>query len=210
MAQTRTVTCCFCGKSSPISSASFKKGIAEDLGALNIHECRGRKGFPLVSQTPLIQHIDDPQVQSLLEQMGDMASGVLMVIMEHELPIYKPGLLRLYESLKRRVGEERKERDNVEDALRSDLDEANNKVLDLQTEVQKAYDELDRRRSDADELSETKRKLIEEIKIVKKKLQEYTGWEREKNRLNYIITDQQRRIQQLEQDIKMYEEASYR
>jgi len=210
MAQTKTVTCCFCGKSSPISSASFKKGIVEDLGALTIHECRGRKGFPLVSQTPLIQHIHDPQVHRLIEEMGDMASGVLMIIMDHELPIYKPGLLRLYEDLKKKIGEEIRERDNIEDSFRSDLDEACNKVLNLQVDLQKAHNELDRMRSDADESTVTKRSYIEEINMLKKELQEYAGWEREKNRLTYTITDQERRIQQLEQDIKMYEEASYR
>ena len=188
MTQTETVMCVFCGRSPPISKASFKKGEVEHLGELSIHECKGRLGFPLVERKPLISCIGDPRCKKLLFELLDMASGVIAVAIDHNLPIDDLGFIKKYRSLENKL----KDKELEEEGLQSDLDDAYREIENLKRELSKMDFEVSGRQILSDDWVKEKKDLMEKD-----------------NKLAMRVNDLIRENNQLKADIRYYESKAF-
>jgi len=100
--------------------ATLKKGEPLDLADIQVRECRGKKGFPLISVSTLREELDTELGLKLANELIDMAGGILWGCWEEELfdKIHPPLLIYKYSSLLDRIKADRK----IEDALRLQID----------------------------------------------------------------------------------------
>jgi len=107
MTEISCVICPFCGKSTPLSVATFKSGNPPHLAEISIRHCQGRKGFPVVGRSTLRDEIDTDVGLKLINELVDMAGGILWLCWEEDLfdVIHPPLLINRYSSLLKKVKE---------------------------------------------------------------------------------------------------------
>ncbi|GAH93051.1 unnamed protein product [marine sediment metagenome] len=109
--------------------ATFKAGDPPHLAEISIRHCQGRKGFPTIGTSTLRDEIDTEAGLKLINELVDMAGGILWLCWEEELftKIHPPLLIYKYSSLLEKIKENRK----MEDSLRLQIDDFRHDNLKL-------------------------------------------------------------------------------
>lgn len=124
------IVCPICGKTTPTKTGSYKIGDPVELGWIQTRECRGKKGFCTIETKTLRDNIK--AYQKFADELVDFCSGVLMVVMEENLPIHKPTFILKYEDLDRQLQKGIPEIENITIEL-DDMKKQNSKLkMDLQ------------------------------------------------------------------------------
>jgi len=109
--------------------ATLKSGDPPDLAEISIRSCKGRKGFPSIGRSTLREEIDTDVGLKLINELVDMAGGVLWLCWEEGLynRVHPPLLINRYSSLLKKLKENRK----IEDVLRLQVEGFRQDVLRL-------------------------------------------------------------------------------
>ena len=182
-----------------MKKASYKVGDPMDMGFIQIRECRGKKGFCKTDEKTLRESIEE--YPWLVDQLVDMASGILMCVHEERLPVHKPAFLLQFEELQRKQRETTKE----DDSIRFQLDDTTRELAKLKEELKKEREYGDFIRPEYDRVHRENMRLKEELKNVRRRGEGH-GFElddarREINRLR----DENAR---LKRDLQRYESIS--
>jgi len=135
------IVCPICGKTSPVKTGSYKIGDPMELGWIQIRECRGKKGFCTIETKTLRDNIK--AYQKFADELVDFCSGVLMVVLEENLPVHKPVFLLKYEDISRQLNEGMSK-------VTTDLEDITFKVEDLEKENSKLKSDLQSVNADFD------------------------------------------------------------
>lgn len=129
MTEISCIKCPFCGKSTPTNIATFKSGDPPNLAEISIRYCQGRKGFPLVGRSTLRDEINTDVGLKLINELVDMAGGILWLCWEENLydRVHPPLLINRYGSLLSKLKDCRK----LEDVLRLQAEGFRQDVLKL-------------------------------------------------------------------------------
>ena len=122
------VKCPMCGKFTPINIATFKSGNPPDLADIQVRECKGKKGFPVISKSTLRKELDEHL--KLADELVDMAGGILWLCWEEGLynKIHPPLLINKYSSLLEQLKENKKLENNLRLQV-DDLSHDNSKLI---------------------------------------------------------------------------------
>jgi len=190
------IGCPICGKTSPTKTGSFKIGDPAELGWIQIRECRGKKGFCTIETKLLRDNIKD--YQKFADELVDFCSGVLMVVMEENLPIHKPTFILKYEDLDRQLHEGIPEIENT--AI--ELDDLQRENATLLAKLQRANENLDEYRLIRDDLIRKNEDLITKLNSTTHREESHTfktdDQTREIRILKRQLKDKNRIIQQYE------------
>jgi len=109
--------------------ATLKSGDPPDLAEISIRSCQGRNGFPSIGKSTLRDEIDTDVGLKLINELVDMAGGVLWLCWEENLydRVHPPLLIHKYSNVLKKLKENRK----TEDVLRLQVDDFKRDVLRL-------------------------------------------------------------------------------
>lgn len=194
------VQCPFCGMYRPISKATFKHGDPMTLGIVSTRECRGKKGFVGIGTKTLRSTL--PENQPLVDELVDMSSGIILAVMEENIPCRTPAIILKYQDLEKAVRSDRP----ADDELRFKLDDANKEISRLISRVNNLIDKNEGLGSDADDFRNEVSRLKSRVNVL---LHKNEGG-------GFATDDLERKIRRLESsnrrlrsEVKAYEDASF-
>jgi len=170
------------------------------LGIVSTRECRGKKGFVGVGTKTLRSTL--PENQLLVDELVDMSSGIIIAVMEENIPCHTPAIILKYQDLEKAVRSDQP----ADDEIRFKLDDADrySKLVDA---------EAHRLRSKSETLGFDLDAANREISQLKSRV---TSLLHKNEGSSFGTDDLERKIRRLESsnrrlrsEVKAYEEASF-